>query len=353
MVQLAATLHPHKLHFKAPAGTSRGTLYDKQVYFLVIKNTQRGITGIGECTTIPSLSPDDRPDYKENVQAVCDAINEGHSFETIYQNLDYFPSIRFGLETAIKDLENGGQRMIYDTPFAYGQRSIKINGLIWMNDFETMLAQIREKVSHGFECIKLKIGAIDWQKELELLAHIRANYAPEQVEIRVDANGAFDPSNVIYKLQDLAKFKVHSIEQPIAPRQPEAMADVCERSPVPVALDEELISREDTTNKAHILDKIKPHYIILKPGLLGGFRQSDEWIELANERHIGWWATSALESNIGLNAIAQWTDSREVNIPQGLGTGGLYTNNIASPLEIGEGHIWINPEKEWGAINGQ
>ncbi len=347
LANLKAWIYPYQLHFKGPAGTSRGTMHQKQVYYLFLKDLDSGQTGIGECTIIPGLSLDDREDYAEKVSATANAINEGVSFETLEDDLKYFPSIVFGLETAYNDLQKGSQRLIFDTPFYYGLQSIRINGLIWMNDYETMLQQIREKIEAGFDCIKLKIGAIEWAKEMALLAHIRADYSPDKVEIRVDANGAFNPKEAFEKLKALARFQVHSIEQPIAPRQPDLIAQICQQSPVPVALDEELIGRQDIDNKKITLDTIQPQYLILKPGLIGGFRQSEEWVELAEKRQIDWWVTSALESNIGLNAIAQWVSQWDIEMPQGLGTGGLYTNNIPSPLEVENGYISINPEKNW------
>ena len=347
MVGLKAWVQPHRLYFKGPAGTSRGTLHEKQVHYLLIQDTESGLTGIGECTIIPGLSQDDRADYPETVRAVARAINAGQTFEAIKADLNYFPSIVFGLETAFHDLYNGGKRQVFNSAFARGEKAIKINGLIWMNDYETMREQIKQKIREGFDCLKLKIGSINWNDELALLAHIRADYDPADVEIRVDANGAFSPEEALQKLEDLGEFGVHSIEQPIPPRQPDKMALVCRDSHVPVALDEELIGRQKTANKQQILDTIRPHNIVIKPSLLGGFYESQEWVELAEDRHIGWWVTSALESNIGLNAIAEWVGQWHVDRPQGLGTGGLYTNNIPSPLEVESGYIGKNLEKDW------
>lgn len=303
--------------------------------------------GIGECTTIPGLSLDDRRDYKAQVTATAEAIEHDQDLAKLKSKLIAFPSIVFGLETAFRDLQNGGVRIIYPSPFANGDRSLKINGLIWMNDYEAMLSQINEKIETGFDCIKLKIGSIAWEKELALLDAIRANYSPESVEIRVDANGAFSLKGVMDKLADLAHYKVHSIEQPVAPDPTISMASICRESPVPIALDEELIGRQKANNKTETLDADQPQYIIIKPSLIGGFEEANEWIRLADERGIGWWATSALESNIGLNAIAQWVAQMKPQIPQGLGTGGLYTNNIPAPLEIDQGYLYTNKEKSW------
>ncbi len=347
MQTFKAWVIPHRLKFKGPAGTSRGTLYEKQVYYLVIRNEKNGNTGIGESTTIPGLSIDDRSDCKNRLQATAKAIEQGEDLVTLKNKLTSFPSIIFGLEIAFKDLENGGKRLIFPTSFANGPHSLKINGLIWMNDYQTMLSQIHEKIEQGFDCIKLKIAAIAWDKELSLLEEIRANYSANSLEIRVDANGAFPSDTVMAKLSELAYYQVHSIEQPIATNNTKAMAEICRESPLPVALDEELIGYHDRDQKVKKLDTIQPQHLILKPSLIGGFEQADEWIRLAEERGIGWWATSALESNIGLNAIAQWVAQWKPEIPQGLGTGGLYTNNIPSPLEIDQGHIYINKNKSW------
>lgn len=335
------------LRFKFPAGTSRGTLYEKATYFLILNDTDHNITGIGECSVIPGLSTDDREDYPEVIARVCSEITEGVAPGKIAAQHTEFPSILFGLEMAIKDLEKGGKRHLFPGSFVKGERGIPINGLIWMGQKEDMWEQMEKKVDRGFRCLKMKIGAIAWEEEHELLKKIRRRYSVKELELRVDANGSFHPDRVLGVLEQLADLEVHSIEQPVQPGQWENMRWICENSPVPVALDEELIGINHPEDKRELLDTICPHYLILKPSLLGGFFACDEWIKLARKRNTGWWVTSALESNIGLNAIAQWVDSLDVILPQGLGTGELYTNNIPAPLEIKKGRLFYRPAYNW------
>lgn len=340
---LKATYTPYTLRFKVPSGTSRGVLTEKKTYFIKIwDDADPGHFGLGECALFRGLGADDRPEYESMLQQVCREIDR-------YENLDLtvWSSIRFGVETALADWRNGGHRVIFPSDFATGGRGIVINGLIWMGDKRTMAARIDEKLAAGFSCIKLKIGAIDFDDECELLDFIRRRYSRELIELRVDANGAFAPERALEYLKRLSAYDLHSIEQPIRAGQWEAMARLCEASPLPIALDEELIGVNDSIAKIELLKTISPQYIVLKPSLIGGFSGTHEWIEAARTCGAGWWITSALESNVGLNAIAQFTATLPVDMPQGLGTGALYTNNIPSPLEqVGE-ILRYNPEREW------
>jgi len=334
------------LNFRRPSGTSRGVLLTKESYFIILTDSNRpGVEGIGECSILKGLSPDDRPDFEEKLQQVCLHINE---FSDNRQGpLVDFPAILAGLETALLDLENGGLRLLFPSTFTRGETSIAINGLIWMGQPDYMLQQIEEKLRDGFKVIKMKIGAISFTDELKLIRHIRKQYSASEISLRLDANGAFLPNEALGKLNQLANFDIHSIEQPIRQGQLEAMAALCRQSPVPIALDEELIGIGKTEEKTKLLEKIRPQYIILKPSLLGGFTASSEWIQLAEQTSADWWVTSALESNIGLNAIAQWTASLNNPLPQGLGTGSLFTNNFPSPLQIKEGALYHIPGNLW------
>ncbi|MBA5793148.1 o-succinylbenzoate synthase [Flavobacterium sp. xlx-214] len=326
------------LQFKNPSGTSRGMMTEKETYFLIIEHN--GKKGIGECGLFRGLSHDDKLDYSDKLQWVCDNINLGK--DVLWEMLRDWPSIQFGIEQAFLSVESSDPFILFPSRFTDGQKAISINGLVWMGNPEFMKQQIDDKIAQGFNCIKLKIGAIDFDQELALLAHIRAHFPEEVIEIRVDANGGFDKTNALDRMLQLAEYKLHSIEQPIKQNQTDSMADLCLKAPLPIALDEELIGVVNYSDKENLLQKIKPQYIILKPSLVGGFKGSAEWIEIANKFGIGWWITSALESNIGLNAIAQWTFTLESNMPQGLGTGGLFTNNFNCPLVVKNGHLWCN-----------
>ena len=332
---MKANYHQYFLQFKNPSGTSRGVLTHKETWFIVIE--KNGKKGIGECGLLRELSIDDRPDYEEKLQWVCKNISLGE--EILWQNLLEFPSIQFGVEMAFQSLKSENPFLLFPSDFTNGQKSISINGLVWMGDEAFMKQQIDQKLADGFHCLKLKIGAIDFEKELQLLHYIRQNYTPEQIEIRVDANGAFDSETALTKLNQISGFKLHSIEQPIAKKQHDRMAELCKTTPIPIALDEELIGVFTTDEKAALLHKMKPQFIILKPSFVGGFRGTKEWIDLAEKLNIGWWITSALESNVGLNAIAQWTYLQKNLMPQGLGTGSLYTNNFDCPLEVKNGRL--------------
>lgn len=340
---MQATYQKYILDFKQPSGTSRGVLTQKETWFIFVE--ENGKRGIGECGILRTLSIDDRPDYEEKLQWVCQNIHLG--VEQLWEALIEFPSIQFGVEMAFRSLESKNPFELYPSAFTSGMESMEINGLVWMGEEAFMKAQIEEKLAQGFRCIKLKIGAIDFQKELGLLAFIRHHFDPETIEIRVDANGAFYSNNTLDKLNQLSGYELHSIEQPIAVNQHDKMAELCKITPIPIALDEELIGIFSISEKRQLLQKINPQFIILKPSLIGGFKGAKEWINLANELNIGWWVTSALESNIGLNAIAQWVYTLKNPMPQGLGTGGLYTNNVECPLFIERGRIYYRPEINW------
>ncbi len=340
---MKATYHKHILKFKRPSGTSRGVLKTKETWFIVI--TLGNKKGIGECGILRTLSIDDRPDYEEKLKWTCDHIALGK--EKLWEELIEFPSIQFGVEMAFKSLESESPFELFPSSFINEKEAIPINGLIWMGTKEFMQEQIEEKLHQGFDCIKMKIGAIDFETELSLLSHIRSQFSPDVIELRVDANGAFSKETALEKLQQLAEYDIHSIEQPIKQGQFEAMAELCEKTPFPIALDEELIGVFDLTKKRKLLQTIKPQYIILKPSLIGGFRGTQQWIDIANSLNIGWWITSALESNVGLNAIAQFTYLLDNKMPQGLGTGGLYSNNFKSPLLVDNGTLIYNQSEKW------
>lgn len=329
------------LHFKQPAGTSRGVYTERKIWLVEMKEGER--KGIGECAPLPQLSCDDIPHYAETLRMFCDQIEQTGVID--YQALRPYPSMLFGLESAWAQLHVNGSAKLFDTPFGRGEEGIKINGLVWMGTFEEMYQRIEEKIQAGFHCVKLKIGAIDWEREISLIKFIRQHFTKEQIELRVDANGGFTPQEAMKKLEQLATYDIHSIEQPIKQHQWKEMARLCHETPLPIALDEELIGINDKTNKIELLDTIRPQYIILKPSLHGGMHGSEEWIKLAQERSIGSWITSALESNIGLNAIAHFAAKMygpHISMPQGLGTGQLFTDNIPMPIEIRGEKLYFN-----------
>jgi len=343
---IKATYKKHLLQFKRPSGTSRGVMNEKETWFLILE--ENGKKGIGECGLLRGLSMDDVLDYSDKLQWVCDHIHLGK--DSLWEALRDYPSIQFGVEQAFMSLASEHPFILFPSRFTDSQKAIPINGLVWMGTPEFMKEQIDEKLANGFNCIKLKIGAIDFEKECALIRYIRSQYSAATMEIRVDANGGFDKTVALDKIKQLAEFELHSIEQPIQVNQHDSMTALCKSTPLPIALDEELIGITTFTEKESLLQKIKPQYIILKPSLIGGFKGAEEWIALANQYKIGWWITSALESNIGLNAIAQWTFTLENNMPQGLGTGALYTNNISAPLVVKNGHLWYDAHLEWEAI---
>lgn len=340
---MKATYQKHILQFKRPSGTSRGVLQTKETYFIVIR--QGAKTGVGECGLLRGLSFDDVPEYAEKLQWVCDNIHLGK--DVLYAQLTRFPSIQIGVEIAFLSFESDNLFSIFPSEFTKANAAIDINGLIWMGDKSFMKEQIAQKLSEGFSCIKMKIGAIDFKTEISLLRSIRSEFSASEIELRVDANGAFSPKDALEKLRLLSELQLHSIEQPIKQKQWQEMAALCKETPLPIALDEELIGVVSLSEKKQLLETIQPQYIILKPSLIGGFKGSDEWISLAEQYNIGWWITSALESNVGLNAISQYTFTKNVKLPQGLGTGSLYTNNIPSPLRISNGTLLYDTNLSW------
>ena len=340
---MKATYHKHILEFKRPSGTSRGVLKTKETWFVILEHN--GKRGIGECGILRTLSVDDVPEYEAKLKWTCEHIHLG--LTKLLQELIAFPSIQFGLEQAFLSLEKSNPFELFPSQFTEGSDAIPINGLVWMGDKQFMKTQIKEKIEQGFSCIKMKIGAIDFDTELELLKSIRKDYSKSDIELRVDANGAFFPKNALEKLKILSKLDLHSIEQPIKAGQLNEMALLCDKTPLPIALDEELIGVFSVTDKEKIIQTIQPQYIILKPSLIGGFKGSDDWMSIANANNIDYWITSALESNVGLNAISQWTYTLNSELPQGLGTGSLYTNNIDSPLEVKNGTLHYNQSLNW------
>jgi o-succinylbenzoate synthase len=343
----------HILRFKFDAGTSRGILKDKTSYFIILSDESGGSRGVGECSLLTGLSPDDRPEFENQLNSLCNKMQSSgiKDYNNLISFLDIhiqnnWPALRMGFETAMLDYLNGGDRIIFKNDFSTGRR-IPINGLIWMGEKAFMKQQVREKIDSGFSCIKVKVGALDFDSELEVLRFIRNQFSAEDITLRVDANGAYTPENVMSRIRQLEPLKIHSIEQPIGTGQWESMYKICMESPIPICLDEELIGDYNYEQKRTLVERIRPHYLILKPSLMGGFRSTQEWIDTATSNGTGWWITSALESNIGLNAICQFTYHQDVSIEQGLGTGQLFHNNIDSPLEVGQGFIRNNPDKTW------
>ncbi|WP_066217907.1 o-succinylbenzoate synthase [Formosa haliotis] len=340
---ISASYRKYILNFKNPSGTSRGVLTTKETWFIHLNKD--GKNGVGECGVFRGLSADDRPDFEEKLQWICRHIE--NDLEELLNELIEFPSIQFGLEMAFKSLAGKHPFELFPSKFTKGQDAIPINGLIWMGSEDFMKSQIKDKIEAGFSCIKMKIGAIDFQTEIDMLKAIRKEFSASEIELRVDANGAFSTKEALEKLKILSEFQLHSIEQPIKAGQLESMAQLCEQTPLPIALDEELIGVFKEQDKQNLLKQIKPQYIILKPSLVGGFQGSNSWISLAEKQEINWWITSALESNVGLNAIAQYTYILHSDLPQGLGTGGLFTNNFESPLQVKNGTLQYQTNLNW------
>ena len=348
---MTITIEERVLHFKQPAGTSRGVYTERRIWLVEISDGET--VGRGECAPLPQLSCDDIPDYADVLRGFCDEVER--TGEIPYEALRDYPSMLFGLETALRSLQSSHlspltshlspltSHLLFDNPFSRGEEGIPINGLVWMGTFDEMSRRIEQKLEQGFRCVKLKIGAIDFDAELELIKQIRSRFGLHDVELRVDANGAFSYEEALYKLELLSQYALHSIEQPIRARQWAWMSELCRESPLPIALDEELIGVNDPDQKRQMLNIIRPRYIILKPSLHGGMMGCREWIEIARDMQIGSWITSALESNVGLNAIAQFAAEMygpHIQMPQGLGTGQLFTDNIPMPLEIRGDRLW-------------
>lgn len=331
---------PYRLLFKEPGGTSRGVMTEKPTFLIKLYDErQPEIYGIGEAGVFPGLSPEADGNYVNKLIELLANIAIGRPTD-----LSRHPSIQSGLEQAIRDFTGGCRGIYFPSAFTQGESEITINGLIWMGDSDTMMSRVEEKLALGFHCLKLKIGAIDWQKELEMIRLIRNRYSENELQIRVDANGAFSPYEALGRLRQLAELGIHSIEQPIRAGNPELMATLCRESPLPIALDEELIGKFTSEEKRATIETIRPAYIILKPSLIGGFSGAQEWIGLAEEAGVRWWVTSALESNVGLNALAQWTANLGVTMPQGLGTGGVFTNNFTTPLSLHGEKLSYSPD---------
>lgn len=343
---IRATFEKKTFHFKRPSGTSRGVLTEKHAWFISLSDSENPtVIGLGECSIIPGLSPDfvDFEQYENQVKSCCDQINSSaftfESIEGLCAEIVEFPSIVFGIETALLDLRNGGKSLFYDTSFTRSETKIPINGLIWMGDEAFMQAQIEDKLQDGYRCIKMKIGAIEFDKEFAILESLRKRFPADQLTLRVDANGAFSVNEALERLKQLSTLEIHSIEQPIQVNQWEAMAELCQKSPLPIALDEELIGIHELEAKRNLLETIQPHYIILKPSLHGGISGTKSWIEIAEKLNIPWWITSALESNVGLNHIAQFTSTYDNLLFQGLGTGGLYVENTPTKMQTKGGFL--------------
>ena len=348
---LQAEYLKYKLNFKFKAGTSRGVLEDREIFFVRLFNPEYpDIFGLGECAPLTGLSPESIAFLDKELPQICHNIRQMDSLEiSDLQELltGNVPALKFAIEMAILDLKNGGERALFSNGFYDSGRTIPINGLVWMGDRNLMLQRLKEKIEEGFNCIKIKIGAIDFQDELNLIKFIRSQYSKDVIQIRADANGAFEPDDALDYLEALSKYQLHSVEQPIKARQWKAMEKICRETPVPVALDEELIGLKSQEEKMEILDTIRPQYITLKPTLVGGLVETSSWIELAVDKGIGWWITSALESNIGLNAIAQFCAGYQLNMHQGLGTGQLFTNNIPAPLKMEGGFLSYDTKRSW------
>lgn len=330
------------LHFGFTAVTSRASMTVKETYFLQLSDPASGRCGVGEAAVFRGLGADDTPDYADRLAAMCDDINAGRAPRIVDSS-----SLTFALETALLDLANPLTGMLFDTPWSRGEQSITINGLVWMGSEQQMAERIAEKIDAGFRCVKLKIGGIDFDSELKLIEGIRKRFDSSRLELRLDANGAFSPQDALTKLRQLSMFDIHSIEQPVKAGQWFALASLCAQSPVPVALDEELIGVSDAKRRRAMLSTIRPAYIILKPSLCGGLRATLDWIAEARQQGIGWWLTSALESNVGLNAIAQLASTLHLRMPQGLGTGQIYTDNIPSPLHLDGERLRYAPDGRW------
>lgn len=335
---------PRTFHFRQPAGTSRGVYTTRKSWFVEISSTDSSDVrhGVGECAPLPDLSCDAVADYENVLRGFCDAFGRDGVID--YEAMRPWPSMLFGLETALLNFRAGGPAL-FDTAFSRSETGIPTNGLVWMGTYDEMLGRMEDKIEHGFRCVKLKIGAIDFDAELDLIKRIRERFSRREMELRLDANGAFTFDEALYKLELLAQYAVHSIEQPIRQRHWSDMAELCRESPLPVALDEELIGVNDRETKEQLLNIIKPAYIVLKPSLHGGMRGVEEWVDIARDKGVGSWITSALESNVGLNAVAQLTAriyGDRITMPQGLGTGGLFTDNVPMPLEIRHDSLWYS-----------
>ena len=339
---MIATYKKYKFLFKIPGGTSRGILHEKNSWFLILKNNSK--VGVGECSVINGLSVDVPSKIESKLDWICLNINIDPSL--LFKELIDFPAIAFGLEMALKAVDSEKENVLFPSAFTNGKNSIPINGLVWMGDIDFMKSQVALKLSEGYKCLKLKIGALDFDKEYSLLKSIRDNYSASELEIRLDANGAYSYKDSLRILNKLSELNIHSIEQPIKAGQIKQMSELCISSPIPIALDEELIGINSIEDKIKLIEEIKPQYIILKPSLIGGFKSSEEWINILPKK-TKYWVTSALESNVGLSAISQWVYTLNCSLPQGLGTGSLFSNNFSSPLSIKNAKLHYNKNNNW------
>lgn len=345
---LRLSLHPQILHFSRPAQTSRGALTTRQVVFLRAWDTAAPeVSGWGECGPLPGLSADDRPTFAAEAAALVATVNQGASPESL--PLAGLPSFAFGLETALHDLAHGGRRLLWNTPFSRGEAGLPTHGLIWMDSADGILRQVANKVAAGFRVIKMKVGALPFAEELDLLTELRRAFPPNQVVLRLDANGAWSPEEALARLEALAVLNVAFLEQPIRAGQWSTLAELCRRSPIPLALDEELIG-VSSARRRPLLEAIHPQHLILKPALLGGFAASEQWMADAEELGIAWHINSLLESNVGLNAICQWASAVGQGRVHGLGTGGLFANNVQSPLRLAGAELVVDTNIGWGAL---
>lgn len=354
-MSLQADFYKRTFHFGFDARTSRGQLRERNCWFLKVLDDQAKAEGVGEIAPLPGLSIESDEEVEQQLKAIVEKINSGHfagkkindlSDVEVFFPEQYSSSVRTGIEIAFLDLLHGGRKVIFDNSFSRKESGVPTNGLIWIGGLDAMLQQVAIKIEQGFRTLKIKIGSLDFEKEIDILQYIRRKYYRETITIRLDANGAFKNKEVFYKLNELARWEIHSIEQPLMPGQVEEMAELCKKSPIPIALDEELVGKDFEANR-QIIEKIKPQFLILKPSIMGGFNKTKKLIELADRQGIGWWITSALESSIGLNAVAQFTAGYPVTIPQGLGTGQIYTDNIESPLIIDKGELKLDPKLFW------
>ncbi len=355
LMALQATFFKRTFHFSFSARTSRGAMKQRDSWFLKIWDSgQPEIFGIGEAGPVPGLSAEKPVDVSEQLTRLVAHLSGGVDLPAIatigdiykhFESMGLCPSVYLALETALLDLKNGGKRLVFENDFVQG-KAIPINGLVWMGGLDFMLQQVSIKVDEGFTCIKLKIGGLNFEKELDILQFVRRKYFRDQITLRLDANGAFKSDQVMLKLMDLAQYGIHSIEQPLKAGSP-FLPELCQKSPIPVALDEELIGVGTRQDREELLDRVKPHFLVLKPSLHGGFHGCADWIDLATTRNIGWWITSAMESNVGLNALAQFACQYPISIPQGLGTGMIFRDNIPSPLEVTKGTLRWNNQENW------
>lgn len=352
---LQASFFKRTFHFSFNARTSRGAMKQRDSWFLKVWDSgSPEVFGIGEAGPVPGLSSEKPTDIHKQLTDVVQKISSGLSLASVrsipeineqFRSMTLYPSVLVAVETALLDLQSGGKRIIFNNDFVKG-KPVSINGLVWMGGLDVMLQQVSIKIEEGFTCIKLKIGGLNFEKELDILQFVRRKYFRDQINIRLDANGAFKAEQVMYKLMDLSQYDVHSIEQPLKAGS-SFLPELCQKSPIPIALDEELTGISTREGKMELLDRVKPQFLVLKPSLHGGFYGCAEWISLADERGIGWWVTSAMESNVGLNAIAQFASNYPLPLPQGLGTGTIFRDNIPSPLEVKRGTLVYDTQGIW------